>query len=163
MQVRLERSALWNAVELAVGHRLPTMPIRHPPDKHTHDAAAPATATPSASTALSPSCSAGGSSSPLEDLKWNLQTWQLELIQWPVSNSHRMDLTLTRELDRFGRAVELAHTRPPLPANERCQSRWNRDPFDVSDGWDGMIEDDPGAWLLPYWIARFFGLLSAAD
>ena len=27
----------------------------------------------------------------------------------------------------------------------------------------GMSEQDPGAWLLPYWMARYHGILSSAD
>ncbi len=27
------------------------------------------------------------------------------------------------------------------------------------DGGDGFTEDDGGAWLLPYWIARGFNLI----
>ena len=67
-------------------------------------------------------------------------------------------------VDRFGKAhVESTHSRPPLPANERRQYRWNSDPYNVADGGDGMSEADPGAWLLPYWMARYHELLSADD
>ena len=45
-----------------------------------------------------------------------------------------------------------------LPANERTQLRWNGDPFDLVDG-SGYTEYDPGAWLLPYWMARYHGLI----
>ena len=34
-------------------------------------------------------------------------------------------------------------------------------PFDVSDNGDPSSEMDPGAWLLPYWMARYHGLLAA--
>jgi hypothetical protein len=62
--------------------------------------------------------------------------------------------------DRFGvPGTESSKTRPPLPANERRQFRWNRSPFEVADGGDGVTEYDPGAWLLPYWIARFHNLI----
>ena len=80
-----------------------------------------------------------------------------------VNNSQRIDLEFEGGSDRFGHhGHELKHTRPPLPANERRQTRWNANPWDVSDGWDGMIEADPGAWLLPYWMARYHGLLANA-
>ena len=47
-----------------------------------------------------------------------------------------------------------------FPANERVQGRWNGDPYDL-DGGSGYSEDDGGAWLLPYWLARAFNLLAA--
>ena len=54
-------------------------------------------------------------------------------------------------------------TTPPLPANERKQYRWNANPWDVADGDDGMDEAEPGAWLLPYWLARYHGLVSPEE
>jgi hypothetical protein len=56
---------------------------------------------------------------------------------------------------------------------ETCPHRymWNADPFDLQSVqvWNneparrhaGMNEEDPGAWLLPYWLARHHGLLTA--
>ena len=45
-----------------------------------------------------------------------------------------------------------------LPGNERTQMMWNGDPYDLTGG-NGMAEDDAGAWLLPYWMARHYGLI----
>ncbi len=33
---------------------------------------------------------------------------------------------------------------------------WNNEPARRQDG---MNEDDPGAWLLPYWLGRYHKLL----
>jgi len=99
-----------------------------------------------------------------EALSWNLQTWPVEQVQWPTRNSVRADLVYERGADRFGRSQgELRHTWRPLPAYERRQSRWNADPWDVTDGWDGMTESDPGAWLLPYWLGRYAGVIRSTD
>jgi len=49
-----------------------------------------------------------------------------------------------------------------LPANERSQFRWNHNPFTLDDGADGMVEYDPGAWLVAYWMARFHNVLGSA-
>jgi hypothetical protein len=62
--------------------------------------------------------------------------------------------------DRFGRAHNQA-TRI-LPANERLDFRWNENEYEVSAGGDGLLEADPGAFLLPYWMARFHGIIAAA-
>ena len=45
-----------------------------------------------------------------------------------------------------------------LPANERTQLRWNRNPFLLDSG-GAEAEMDPGAWLLPYWMARWIEML----
>ena len=144
------RSSLWSAIWLAVGE---------PP-------------------------SGGGSAR--DDLLWNLRTWPLELVKWPVScrtppacwvrnqasgnapllqvsNALRRDLLFERGIDRFGRSgAQSRYTRSPIPANERTQQRWNSNPFEVIGGGSGMSESDPGAWLLPYWMARYHGLLADA-
>eukprot|EP00041_Stephanoeca_diplocostata_P038771 m.1553094 g.1553094 ORF g.1553094 m.1553094 type:complete len:862 (+) comp25268_c1_seq3:151-2736(+) len=99
-----------------------------------------------------------------DDVVWNLQTWSLDLIEWPVSNTARQDIFYERGANRFGKThVDSTKTRSPLPANERTQSRWNANPYEVGDGGDGMSEQDPGAWLLPYWMGRFYGILSEHD
>ena len=36
----------------------------------------------------------------LDDVLWNLRTWPLELIRWPVDNSHRLDIYYQR-VSRF--------------------------------------------------------------
>jgi hypothetical protein len=97
------------------------------------------------------------------DIIWNLQTWPLDLIDWPVSNSHRIDLEYDRAATRVKQLkhAQTRHSRGPLPANERRQYRWNANPYIVADGGDGYSESDPGAWLLPYWMARYYGILES--
>ena len=45
-----------------------------------------------------------------------------------------------------------------VPANERSQFRWTGNPFDLTGG-SGLQEFDTGPWMLPYWMARFYGLI----
>jgi hypothetical protein len=68
------------------------------------------------------------------------------------------DVLKNPNADRFGRFSEGLRI---LPANERDQGRWNGDPYTLDDGGDGMSEMDGGAWLLPYWMARVFGVVGA--
>ena len=100
--------------------------------------------------------------SAARDVKWNLRSWPLELIDWPMNNSLRQDIFYNTQSTRFGKR-QTTRSRPPLPANERGQGRWNANPYDISPSGHGMSEFDPGAWLLPYWYARFIGLLDASD
>eukprot|EP00466_Bigelowiella_natans_P017295 jgi/Bigna1/147331/aug1.141_g22039 len=93
----------------------------------------------------------------LRDIKWNLETWPLELTNYPVNNSRRLDVVFNPELDRFARS-HVAGMRI-LPANERSQFRWNTNPFEL-DGGNGHADYDPAAWLLPYWMGRYFSILA---
>ena len=132
--LRAERSDLWNAIALAVG-------------AFDGDAAAELQA----------------------GMLWNLRTWPLELIDWPFANAHRLDVRFRYQRTRFQkRQLERV-----LPANERWQGRWNANPYDAIDGGKdpnpqpnpdgpGRSQTDPGAWLLPYWMARYHGLLANA-
>jgi len=86
----------------------------------------------------------------------NLRAWPLDSVQWPVQNSDRWDVWLDPEENRDGRASTEAME--VLPANERCQGRWNANPHDL-DGCNGMVEMDSGVYLAPYWLGRAHGLI----
>jgi hypothetical protein len=78
---------------------------------------------------------------------------------YAVNNSQRLDIVLNREADRFGQPL----TTRVLPANERRQGvygRWDNMPTELADGGTGAWENSPGDWLLPYWMARFHGVLA---
>ena len=96
---------------------------------------------------------------------WNLQTWADELIDWPNNNNIRQDILFESSATRFNvKHAESLKSRPPLPANERRQYRWNANPYIVGPpAGTGLTEQDPGAWLLPYWMGRWSGLLSSND
>jgi len=46
----------------------------------------------------------------------------------------------------------------PIPPDERHSLRWNADPFYLDRG-GGYEEYDPGHWLLPYWMGRYYGFI----
>ncbi len=98
-------------------------------------------------------------------LLWNLRSWPLELVDWPVDNSAREDVLYEATKTRFNMAhIESLKSRSPLPADERRQYRWNANPYLVAPpGGAGLQEGDPGAWLLPYWLGRWTGLLGEDD
>ena len=94
----------------------------------------------------------------MADVLWNLRTWPLETIDWPVINSERLDITYRPGVDRFRR--QRTRSVRVLPANERLKDfRPAADPYDVADGGTGLEETDPGAWLLAFWMARYHRLL----
>lgn len=93
---------------------------------------------------------AGFTQEDMESMIWNLQTWPLEQVDWPTDNTLRQDIFL--DPTEPGEALTV------VPANERTQGRWNGDPYDLVGG-SGYNEMDPGAWMLPYWMARYYGLI----
>ncbi len=90
----------------------------------------------------------------LEDAVNTLREWPLDLIKHPVHNSHRLDVSIDPNLSRHGRKQAIKALAP----DERCIMRWNGNPFQL-DGGNGLAEDDPGAWLLPYWMAVYYDFI----
>lgn len=134
-QVQSLRSDLWTAIYLACLQSVPAG-------------------------VLSPPLDPGVAATLAGDIVWNLQTWPLELIDWPVQNSQRLDVRIDPQPNRdFVVGTESLNL---LPANERVQDRWNADPFDL-DGGSGYSETDGGVWLLPYWLARAHNLIAPAQ
>ncbi len=89
-----------------------------------------------------------------EGALWTLREWPISLVSWPVENSHRLDITIDRHVSRFDRkqSVEV------LPPGERPMGRWNANPYRLDSGGSQSV-DDPGAWLLPYWMGRYHGFI----
>ncbi len=89
-----------------------------------------------------------------EEAAETLQDWPWELISWPVRNSHRHDIHL-RHAQGGRNRVSLDRA---LPMSERTTWRWNRNPFQA-DGGDARGEEDAAAFLLPYWMGRYHGII----
>lgn len=100
-----------------------------------------------------PAAAAIVSDTTVTDMVENLRNWPLEGVEWNVRNSHRLDVVFAPGINREGASHTAA--RRVLPANERAQGRWNSNPRDLDGGSGGMSEMDQGAWLLPFWVARF--------
>ena len=79
----------------------------------------------------------------------------IDTIEWTVKNSGRNDVVMAAGLDRSGRP----QAQTLLPRDELPVAKWNSNPFDVDGGSDGRSEDDGAAFLLPYWMARYYGFL----
>jgi len=50
-----------------------------------------------------------------------------------------------------------------LHADERAFAKWNRELMRPDDGGVGTQEDDGAAYLLPYWMGRYHGFITAAE
>jgi hypothetical protein len=93
------------------------------------------------------------------DLKgtiWSLQRMPLDLINWSMKNSDRKDLEYIKE-NNFERT-----TSEVLPPDERPENKHNRNFFKLDDNANGSAELGGGdVYLLPYWMGRYFGMISA--
>lgn len=88
----------------------------------------------------------------------SLREIPLDLVKHDVINSRRKDVTISLKADRFfGQQGTFV-----LPFTEVRTVRWSQNLYtlDVEDG--GTSEDVPTFWLLPYWMARFHGLIRSA-
>jgi len=77
----------------------------------------------------------------------------MDMIEWNVQNSHRTDVVIIGEKDRFERP-QMAEVLPP---DERPVFKWNNSPYRPDAGSNGGREDDGAYFLLPYWMGRYHG------
>lgn len=75
---------------------------------------------------------------------------------WGVKNSIRDDVHFAARPNRFGRPV----LDSVLPVDERVFEKWNKDPYEPDREGEGLYEDDGAAYLLPYWMGRYHGLIT---
>jgi len=80
----------------------------------------------------------------------------MDLVEWSVRNSHRLDVPVDTLSDRFERRQALI----VLPYDELPMSKWNGNPYRLDGGKGGRSEDDGGYFLLPYWMGRYHKVLS---
>ena len=82
-----------------------------------------------------------------------LERIPMDLIDWEVRNSHRIDVRFQKEPDRHGHR-QLTEVLAP---DERPAEKWNANPY-IPDGGDGGLAEEDGAnFLLPYWMGRYHG------
>ncbi len=98
----------------------------------------------------------GGKNFGLEAGIEYLRDAPLDLIDWTVDNSQREDIRLLRAPE-----IEPLQTDRLLPPSERAVIRWDRNPWNATGGSDGTNEQSPTAWLLPYWMGRYYGFIAA--
>jgi hypothetical protein len=93
----------------------------------------------------------------LNEAVWYLKEHPLDMIDWSVHNSHRKDIELIPE--NFRRQT----TKEVLPPDERRIQRHNANMFELDHrGRSGGTENSAGdIWLLPYWMGRYLGVISA--
>lgn len=85
-----------------------------------------------------------------------LQRYPLDLINWSVTNSSRKDIEKIEPNFR-GQTI-----REVLPPDESPIQRHNANLFTLDGGHNGRSEESAGdIWLLPYWMGRYLGVITA--
>jgi hypothetical protein len=90
-----------------------------------------------------------------EESRRALERIPMDMIEWNVQNSHRIDVKFLGEKDRFKRDQLTAVLAP----DERPVGKWNSNPYRPDGGSGGASEDDGAYFLLPYWMGRHHGWL----
>eukprot|EP01104_Vermistella_antarctica_P006857 TRINITY_DN1754_c0_g3_i1.p1 TRINITY_DN1754_c0_g3~~TRINITY_DN1754_c0_g3_i1.p1 ORF type:complete len:734 (+),score=146.91 TRINITY_DN1754_c0_g3_i1:742-2943(+) len=100
---------------------------------------------------------AGKSFTPqkVEDGRFCLKNWPLEWIDWPVDNTHRLDVQLDMDLSLSGYNMALK----PLPYSEGHLLLWNANPYALTGG-GGYTYYAASPFLLPYYMGQYFGFFA---
>lgn len=92
----------------------------------------------------------------LDNSIWFLKNYPIDLRNWKMQNSHRKDITLLPHNFRSQSTKEL------LPLTETPLYRHNGNIFDLDrDGNGQQLISAGDTWLLPYWMGRYLGVISA--
>ena len=97
-----------------------------------------------------------GSPCDVESAQLTLQDWPLDQTEWKMSNSVRLDVAL-RVAPGGGR--NRTETDRVLSPAERGVTRWNACYWEADTIGEGRGADDPGAWLIGYWLGVYHGYL----
>ncbi len=97
----------------------------------------------------------------LRHLRW----YPTDLIEWYVKNSDRTDLMLVEYDTPFNPHLSFSNwfikkNGQVVPVDERRIMKWNGSPFRMDGGNGGREEDDGAAYLLPYWMGRYYGFIT---
>ncbi|MCB9520407.1 MAG: glycerophosphodiester phosphodiesterase [Myxococcales bacterium] len=88
----------------------------------------------------------------------SLREYPLDTRFWRIDHSHRLDVSVRPEPDRFGEP-QLGEWPPPY--DEQPARWWDQTPYAVVRDGDGRSMRGPMAYLIAYWAARYYGLLDA--
>jgi hypothetical protein len=87
-----------------------------------------------------------------EESRRTLARIPMDMIQWSMKNSHRLDVKFQAGVDR----KENRQLTEVLAPDERTVEKWNSNPFRPDGGAGGNAEDDGAYFLLPYWMGRYY-------
>jgi hypothetical protein len=97
----------------------------------------------------------GADAFDLDESIWTLKEFPLDMIMWEMRNSHRKDLDFIQSNFRD------QTTRNVLPPDERPYLKHNRNVFTLDQGNRHGELGGGDTYLLPYWMGRYLGVISA--
>jgi hypothetical protein len=93
----------------------------------------------------------------LDESVWHLKEFPLDMIQYETVNSHRKDITRIEPNFRGQTTTDV------LPPDERPELKHNRNLFTLDAGDRQSLLSAGDTFLLPYWMGRFLGVISAPN
>ena len=97
----------------------------------------------------------------LEESLDTLKRFPLELIDWRLNNSHRIDIVPLPDYAGDGKGSSGRGARcngKVLPVDERFVDHWNHDPWRLNQGGEGRYLADGAGFLLPYYMGLYHQL-----
>jgi len=91
----------------------------------------------------------------LEVALLELREIPVDLVRWTIENAWRKDIVVSRVLSP---SREL-QSEEPVRAAERRITQWDAEPYTLDGGEQAKAENSGTYWLLPYWCARYHGLM----
>ncbi len=92
----------------------------------------------------------------LQECVEELRGEPLDLVQWTVDSRKREDVRLVHEP-----VLDDVQVDRVLAPGERATMRSDSNVYSAVRGEDGMSESSGVFWLLPYWMARYYGYIGA--
>ena len=84
-----------------------------------------------------------------------LRDFPLDFLNRPLFNSARKGLVYDTEQEKWGEPVQLKEA---LEIDSRVVHNYDSNPFRVNEG-HGLSACSPTPYLLPYWFARYYGII----
>lgn len=88
-----------------------------------------------------------------------LRRYPLDLVEWPMSNSHRIDLVPMKSQDDGTPVIGHRVDGFVFPIDERQETYWDWDPWKLTSVGDGMRLRPGFHYLLAYYLGRVHGFI----
>ncbi|MCA9099077.1 MAG: hypothetical protein KDA36_11845, partial [Planctomycetaceae bacterium] len=94
-----------------------------------------------------------------EDAVDTLKRYPLDLVEWPMSNAHRIDMLPLEGEDREHAKIGSGIDGHAFPIDERHEIYWDWDPWKLGSNNQGMVLRPGFHYLLAYYMGRFHGFI----
>ena len=86
-----------------------------------------------------------------------LERYPLDLIEWPMSNAHRIDMLPLEGRSREEAVSGSGRDGYAFPIDERHETYWDWDPWKLRSAGDGTVLRPGFHYLLAYYLGRYHG------